>query len=345
MSLLRIRQLAPTLRRACWTSIVIEPPAAQSVGVSGRVYEFEESLEIRFPAGQVWAARAGDKRYVLKELPESWRWENFLENIWPSLDKHPNIRLPCDTILGQRTLVYEHLSHDYLDLAQELPAPAQRQVLKSILQGLAELHSRRVAHLDVKPNNVMVDCSFENGSPTVQKVQVIDFEDGALLKPGKYVAERFCGNENWRSPEQAFRGYLYAPTDMFSFGITCIYGMLRRIIFWRDEDLERHKALGNTDQLARLTRQVMYFGDAKGLKGLRRFAAGKDKMAIRKSLDAIWKDRKNSELPYKHFSLWPEIEDKGFKDVVLKMMNLDPEKRLTAREALEHPWFADVKPL
>lgn len=43
---------------------------------------------------------------------------------------------------------------------------------------------------------------------------------------------------------------------------------------------------------------------------------------------------------YKPFSEWPNIADDNFKDIILKMTNLDPRKRVTAREALKHRWFA-----
>jgi serine/threonine protein kinase len=46
----------------------------------------------------------------------------------------------------------------------------------------------------------------------------------------------------------------------------------------------------------------------------------------------------NSEKPRKPFSLWHYV-GVDFKDLVTKKTNLDPAKRITAREALEHPWF------
>lgn len=40
------------------------------------------------------------------------------------------------------------------------------------------------------------------------------------------------------------------------------------------------------------------------------------------------------------FSEWSDIDDAVFKDLILAMTNLDPTKRITSRQALEHPWFA-----
>lgn len=42
--------------------------------------------------------------------------------------------------------------------------------------------------------------------------------------------------------------------------------------------------------------------------------------------------------PRQPVSLWKNV-DESFLDLVVKMTNLDPSRRITARAALEHPWF------
>ena len=44
----------------------------------------------------------------------------------------------------------------------------------------------------------------------------------------------------------------------------------------------------------------------------------------------------------KPFDRWLYV-DVQFRDLVSKMTNLDPASRITAREALEHPWFEGVE--
>lgn len=47
--------------------------------------------------------------------------------------------------------------------------------------------------------------------------------------------------------------------------------------------------------------------------------------------------------PRRPFSLWKsDVLEPDFKDLIRKMTNFDPRKRITARQALEHPWFRDV---
>ena len=49
----------------------------------------------------------------------------------------------------------------------------------------------------------------------------------------------------------------------------------------------------------------------------------------------------NEEFPREPFTLWKGIEPE-FRDLVSRMTNVDPERRITAQEALLHPWFSDV---
>lgn len=121
----------------------------------------------------------------------------------------------------------------------------------------------------------------------------------------------------------------------------CIYGMLGRIVFDKDDDYKYQETQGNCGDLVLLQRQVCYFGDAQGIESMKEFV--KDNELLCKVLDASWEDRDSHYVPYKHFSTWPEVEDDDFKNLVLKMTNLDQSKRPTAREALQHAWFSDVE--
>jgi serine/threonine protein kinase len=59
-------------------------------------------------------------------------------------------------------------------------------------------------------------------------------------------------------------------------------------------------------------------------------------------LSMLWEDCNEENIPYTPFAEWQEVEDAGFKDLVSRMMNLGPTRRITASEALDHGWFAEV---
>lgn len=115
--------------------------------------------------------------------------------------------------------------------------------------------------------------------------------------------------------------------------------MLGRVIFGPDDDFQKHEAQGALPALIRLQRQVAYFGDKEGLNGLMKHV-GDDEVSCQ-ILGMLWEERAN--YIYKSFSGWPEVGDTAFKDLIRGMTNLDPIKRFTAHQALEHPWFASIR--
>jgi serine/threonine protein kinase len=101
-----------------------------------------------------------------------------------------------------------------------------------------------------------------------------------------------------------------------------------------------HQKQGVFPAIIRLQRQVSYFGDHDGVNGLLRHLQ-EDEVNCQ-VLKLLWDGRTDEDIPYKPFAEWPEVVDPAFKDLIRGLTNLDPAKRLTARQALEHPWFMDL---
>lgn len=114
--------------------------------------------------------------------------------------------------------------------------------------------------------------------------------------------------------------------------------MLGNFIFGRDEDMRLHESRGIFPHVVRLQRQVSYFGDKAGLDGL--MAHVDDVKGHREVLRLLYEDRVSDDHSYRPFEEWPDIKDDGFKDVIGKMTSLDPRRRATASELLEHSWFS-----
>lgn len=200
----------------------------------------------------------------------------------------------------------------------------------------------------------MADYLQDGQDTIIEHVQLIDLENAVYLPKPIYAKGDF-GNRNWRRPEAHFNGALNQPTDIFSFGavvsrlvhwyflaytlVQCIYAMLGRVIFGYDDDFQKHEAQGALPFCIRLQRQVSYFGDQEGFDGLMRLV-GEEEVNC-EVLRPLWEFRMEDDIPYRPFSDWPDVSDSEFKDVVCKLMNLDPFKRITASQALEHPWFKD----
>lgn len=91
--------------------------------------------------------------------------------------------------------------------------------------------------------------------------------------------------------------------------------------------------------MIRLQRQVSYFGDVKGINGLITHVG--DEELNCQVLSLLSDERNEDYIPYKPFSEWPEIQDTAFIDLIKGLMNLDLAGRLSAHQALQHPWFSE----
>lgn len=87
-----------------------------------------------------------------------------------------------------------------------------------------------------------------------------------------------------------------------------------------------------------LERQISYFADEEGLNGLLMHLGDSPWCQVFKTL----RDGFNITNPRKPNTLWKGI-DKDFKDFLTGLTKFDPSKRLTAEEALQHPWFKEVE--
>ncbi|KAK0925656.1 hypothetical protein LTR29_018015 [Friedmanniomyces endolithicus] len=234
--------------------------------------------------------------------------------------------------------VFEYLNEDLLQLAQkDLPVAVTKRILKCALRGLMALHEQDIVHNDVKANNVLIQTKESATGTDIELVQLADLEDAAHLPPGTAAMGAQLGNWMWRSPEAHAQGPIEKPSDMFSFGVVCIYAVTRLVIFAVDES----KLAEGVDKLAVvLERQISYFADEDGLSGLLRYLGDESPWY---QIFQVIKGGFGKEQPRKPFALWegPNL-DEDFKDLVERLTNFDPAKRITAQQALAHRWFTDV---
>ncbi|KAL2176137.1 kinase-like domain-containing protein [Thermothelomyces heterothallicus CBS 202.75] len=300
-------------------------------GDSGRIYKVEEILsERRKPLLCVYRASSEGKQFILKDMIKGEF--DYQLSLQTPLAPCPHIRVLVDTIRDDEMFVYGFLPGDLLHLSQQaLSKQTRRHILKSALLGLAELHDRGIIHTDIKPNNILLDYDTTGPDIRITQVRISDLEDSVLLGPGKSIKGCLCGNELWRSPESWARAKQNTPSDIYSFAIMAIYVMSNEMVFRvSDEELKSDMAWWHI-----LRRHISYFADEAGFQGLLGHI-GEDNPFFER-LIALTGDF-NADKPRQPFALWHGVEP-DFRDLVGKMANLDPNRRITAREALEHPWF------
>lgn len=301
-------------------------------GRSGRQYVVEKVLQDRQDRF-VYLAEADQKRFVLKSLFEPEY--NYALSLQPKLSESPYLRAVHDTIPGEKMFVNEYLSDHLLNFAwKDLPLTVQKRVLRDALRGLAAMHDHDIVHLDIKANNIMVDYRETENGITVDRVQLSDLEDSTYIPPKQELRGLQVGNHLWRSPEAHVMGAINKPTDIFSFAIVCIFLLLRRVIFWVDLPL-------NSDpSFAILERQISHFAEKEDIDDFLEYLGRGHPW--RQSFNRITESF-SEDNPRRPFALWKsDVLDADFKDLIRKMTHFDPRKRITAREALDHPWFKDA---
>ncbi|KAL9329097.1 hypothetical protein ACSQ67_004100 [Phaseolus vulgaris] len=240
--------------------------------------------------------------------------------------QHRNIVRLQDVVHSEKRLylVFEYLDLDlkkHMDSSPEF-AKDLRQVkmfLYQILCGIAYCHSHRVLHRDLKPQNLLIDRSTNS-------LKLADF---GLARAFGIPVRTFTHEVVtlwYRAPEILLGSPRYStPVDIWSVG--CIFAEMvnQRPLFPGDSEI---------DELFKIFRILGTPNEDTwpGVTSLPDF----------KSAFPKWqpKDLK---------TVVPNLEPAGLDllsciyVVFQRMLHLDPSKRITARSALEHEYFKDIK--
>ncbi|XP_026462228.1 cyclin-dependent kinase 2-like [Ctenocephalides felis] len=212
-------------------------------------------------------------------------------------------------------LVFEFLDMDLKRLIDSSSTPFPPGLVKSymfqLLQGLAFCHSRRVLHRDLKPQNILINSSGH--------IKLADF--GLCRAFGMPI--RSYTHEVitlwYRAPEILLGTKFYTTSiDVWSLG--CIFAemMIRKPYFPGDSEI---------DQLFRIFRLLgtPEEKDWPGIKDLPDY----------KAMFPKWNPQPtNAIIKEKH---------PGAENLLSLMLKYDPIKRISARAALAHKYFNDVK--
>ena len=229
---------------------------------------------------------------------------------------HPNIVSLNDLVHGEKKLylVFEFLDHDlkkYLDLNNGPLAPQLvKSYLYQILLAIKYCHSKRILHRDLKPQNLLID---KNG-----RIKVGDFGLArAFGIPIKTLTHEIL-TLWYRAPEILLGQREYStPVDIWSIGLIFFEMAHRKPLFAGDCEIDQ---IFKIFQMYGTPTEMTWPGITKLPEFKLTFPQFKPKGmgAYNKNIDPV-----------------------GL-DLLEKMLQQDPCKRISAKQALNHPYFDDL---
>jgi serine/threonine protein kinase len=234
--------------------------------------------------------------------------------------QHPNVVNLIDVVNWNNKLylVFEFLDQDlkrYIDSVSESKGAITPLLVKSymyqLLRGIAFCHANRVLHRDLKPQNLLID---RQGS-----IKLADFG----LARAFCIPVRTYTHEVvtlwYRAPEILLGQKSYStPVDIWSIG--CIFAEL----------ISRHPLFPGDSEIDELFRIFRTLGTPN---------------------EEIWPGVTHLPDYQAHFPVWeaknladvvPEADPLAI-DLISKMLQFEPSRRISAKAALQHQYFDELR--
>lgn len=226
------------------------------------------------------------------------------------------IEILFDRTTGRLALVFELMEMNLYELIKNrkyhLPESSIKWYMWQLLHAVRIAHASGTFHRDIKPENILLDDK--------DNLKLSDFGScrgiHTQLPYTEYISTRW-----YRSPECLLTDGVYGP-EMDLFGVGCVMFEITALF----------PLFPGKDELDQITRIHAILGTPPKelIQRIR-------KSAKNNPIKGDFPPQKGSGLA----KLIPHASSTAI-DLMLKLMEYDPQKRITAEEALRHPFFKDI---
>lgn len=246
---------------------------------------------------------------------------------------------------------------DFMKANQFLPFPGShvQSIAWQILKSVAFLHDLNLVHTDLKPENILLVDSSSSSRPyrgsghhktrNILKntsVRLIDF--GSAIFSDEYHSS-VISTRHYRAPEIILGIGWSFPCDIWSIGCILVEFCTGEPLYQTHDNLE-HLALMQRITGKMLPKAIIRQASRNSTGALyvdsRTGCINYPDETVKKSS----KDYVNSAKTFEYCvrrTVSPNDENKAFWDSFIDLLSkifvYDPEQRITAQEALNHPWF------
>lgn len=229
------------------------------------------------------------------------------------IGSHPNIVTLYSIVSGhqdpKQCTVFELVPTTLYEMGK-ISLSRSRQYLRQILCALARCHAAKILHCDVKPENILIHSNH--------LVKLADFASSILYLPGRDHKTASNMVTLWyRAPELLLGTTRPTPAlDVWSAGCTFAHSLIGQSLF------------GSTSEKD-LIEEIFYMLGSP----------------TEKSWPGVTELTKTNLGKYKYSrrDLWykvPALNDTAL-DLLERMLTLDPLQRISASDAMRHPFFAE----
>ncbi|KAJ3440728.1 glycogen synthase kinase-3 alpha [Anaeramoeba flamelloides] len=277
--------------------------------------------------GVVYKARSNKDRQIvaMKKVSQKRKYKNQ-ELEMMKLIKHRNVVKLLNHFITKKksgktkylTLVLEYipktigqLTYSYTLESKSIPLILVKVYLYQILRAIATIHRLGICHRDIKPQNLLI-------IPKTGELRVCDFGSAKRLEKGVknhfYICSRF-----YRAPELLFSSTNYTnKIDLWAIG--CVFG----------EMLINRPLFSGQSGVKQLVKIIQLMGTP-----------------TQEEIKAMNPNYSNFNLPQIKRKPWHKILqndlDQNAIDLISKLLQYNPNKRIDPLEACAHPFFDELR--